>query len=119
MRLPTLSEASIDLSKISVDDDVEILRFHLDGQAEVRAVASQVPQQIAAMAATEASLGLDVVFLNEMFDSRLVVVDLHRQGGDLEEMAKLVRIGVLHVDLVGQAGKKASSTRSRGYRLVE
>src|SRR3974377_1520824 len=100
MRLPHLSEASIDLSKIGVDNDVEILRFHLDGQAEVRAVAFQVSQQIAAMAASEASLGLDVVFLNEVFNSRLVIVDLHRQRGGLEEMAKLVKIGVFHMDLV-------------------
>ena len=117
MCLPTLSKASIDLSEISVDHDVEILRFHLDGQAEVRTVASQVPQQIAAVAATEAALGLDVMFLNQMIDGRLAVVDLHRQGGDLEEMAKLVRIGVLHMDLVGQTAQEGLVDQVSGIQV--
>src|SRR5208337_3729110 len=106
MRVLTSAEASIDLSEIGVNNDVEILRFHLDRQAEVGAVASQVPQQIPGMTATEASLGLDVVCLNEMVDGRFVVVDLHRQGGDLEEAAKFVWFGVFHMDLVGQAAQE-------------
>src|SRR4051812_48825588 len=113
----TLLKASLNLSKISIDNDVEILRFHLDGQAKVRTVASQVSQQIPAVAAAEPASGLDVMLCDQMIHGRFAVVDFHRQGGDLEEMAKLAGIGILHMDLVGQTAQERLVDQISGIQV--
>src|SRR5689334_20857176 len=113
----TLLKASLNLSEISIDNYVEILRFHLDGQAKVRTVASQVPQQIPAVAAAEPAFDFDVMLFDQMIHGRFAVVDFHRQGGDLEEMAKLAGLGVLHVDLVGQTAQERLVDQVSGIQV--